>query len=176
MAKLTLRKVQGQRIGFVPADRAAEIEAEKLPLGRRLKAEITNPRNTRHNGLMFAAFTLLADVLNSGPGRRDWDQNSVRRRLLIVTGHADTFVVPAALARDYGLPEGVPVIGFEPRSMAFDSMDQEEASRFFDRAMAYVLTEFGAWVRGHPAWAEIEEIGAKVRRPEPHPHETATAA
>lgn len=162
MARMRLRKVKGSRVGFVPADRAAEAEAEKLPMGRILKAEITNPRNVKHNGLMFVAFTLLANVLNSGTGRHDWDQNSVRRRLLIVTGHADTFTIPAALARDYGLPEGLPVIGFEPRSMAFDSMDQDEASRFFDRAMAYVLSEFGEWVRSHPEWAEIEAIGAKL--------------
>lgn len=168
MARLRLRKVQGARVGFIPVDLAAELEAEKLPVGRDLKAEITAPRSLKHNGLMFAVFTLLAGVLNGGPGRRDWDQNSVRRRLLIVTGHADTFTVPAALARDYGLPAGLPVIGFEPRSMAFDSMDQDEASRFFDKAMAYVLNEFGGWVREHPHWAEIEAIGASMHlRAEP---------
>ena len=173
MARLALRKVKGTRIGFVPANRAAEVEAEKLPTGRILKADITNPRNVKFQGLMFAAFTLLADILNSGPGRRDWDQNSVRRRLLIVTGHADTFTVPATLARSYGLPEALPVIGFEPRSMAFDSMDQDEASRFFDKAMAYVLSEFGDWTRTHEAWAEIEAIGATLRLHQPAERKSA---
>ncbi len=168
MSRMVLKRVDGAKsVGFVPADAASEVEARKFPRDRRLRAEVTTPRSLKFNGLMFSAFTLLAEVLNTGPGRRDWDQNSVRRRLLIVTGYADTFTVPAALARDYGLPEALPVIGFEPRSMAFDSMDQAEASRFFDRAMAYVLAEFGAWVRDHPSWGEIVAIGHKLALPTP---------
>lgn len=163
--RLALRKVMGQRIGFVPADRAAEIEAEKLPMGRRLKAEITAPQNTRFNGLMFAAFSLIANVLNSGPGKRDWNQNSVRRRLLIVTGYADAYTLPSAAAADYGLPAGLPVMAFEPKSMSFDSMDADERHRFWDRAMAYVLSEFGDWTRQHPDWQEIEAIGRDMRTP-----------
>lgn len=34
-----------------------------------------------------------------------------------------------------------------------------------DRAMAYVLSEFGEWPRAHPLWAEIEAIGAKLHLP-----------
>lgn len=164
MSRMTLRKVHGQSgAGLVPANRAAQIEMDKLPVGRLLKADITNPRSTSHNGLMFAFFTLLADVLNSGPGRKDWDQNSVRKRLLIVTGHADMFVLPGAMRAAYGLPDGAHVVAFEPRSMAFDSMDQDEASRFWDRAVAYVLTEFGEWVSAHPSWREIEVMTISMR-------------
>lgn len=161
--KLTVKKVGGKNaVGFVPANRAAEIEAAKLPFERLLRAEIVRPRSGKHNGLMFAFFTLVANVLNAGPGKKDWDQNSVRKRLLIVTGYADIYQLPASARALYGIPEGLPAVAFEPKSMAFDSMEQNEASRFFDRAVAYVLSEFGDWCRQHPDWTEVEAIGRKL--------------
>lgn len=164
MTRLNLRKVRGKggRIGFVPADNAAEIEAEKFPMGRRLKAEITTPRSLPFNGLMFQAFTLIAKALNAGPTHREWDQNSVRKRLLIMTGNADMYELPEAVKQAYGLPEGVRVVGFEPCSMAFDSMTEDEASRFYEGASKYLLTEFGDYLEETPEWREVDRIINRV--------------
>jgi hypothetical protein len=41
---------------------------------------------------------------------------------------------------------------------AFESMSQDEASRFFNLAVAYVLNEFGPWVQDHPDWSEVRKI------------------
>jgi len=159
MPKLQLKKAQGRSgVGFVPANKASEVEAEGFPMGRVLRAEITTPRSIKHNGLMFQFFTLLAKVLNSGPGEKHWDQNSIRKRLLIMTGNADVCDLPGAVRDLYGIPRADAVVSFEPRSMAFESMDQNEASKFFNLAIAYVLNEFGAWVQDHPDWIEVRNI------------------
>ncbi len=160
MARLRMRKVTGRSgDGLVPADRGAALELEKLPHGRILKADVTSPRNLKHNGLMFGPFfTTLAKILNDGPGRTAWDQNSVRKRLLIITGYADMFELPPSTRAAYGLAPDQPVVGFSAKSMAFDSMGQDEASRFYEKALAYVLSNFN-WAQDHPDWKEIEALG-----------------
>lgn len=165
MVMMRVKKVHGRTgAGFIPHDRAAEIELEKLPAGRILKAEVTTPRNIKHNGLMFGPFfSSLAKILNEGPGRNDWDQNSVRKRLLIITGHADLFELPPSTRAAYGLTPDQVVMGFSAKSMAFDSMDQEEASRFYEKALAYVLSNFH-WAQEHPDWKEIEALGRENLR------------
>lgn len=171
MADLIVKRVIGRAgTGFVPADRGSEIEAEKLPLNARLRAKITRPRNRKHNGLMFGPFfTTLAAILNDGPSERQWDQDKVRKRLLAVTGHADVYPAPKAMRELYDLPEGACCI--EPKSMAFDSMDQNEASAFYGAALDYVLSEFGDWCQQHPLWPTIEGLiepkeSVKMPRPE----------
>lgn len=53
-----------------------------------------------------------------------------------------------------------------PQSMAFERMDQREAHRFFEEALAYILREF-AWAEGHPAWgALLETVGMMAPAPE----------
>lgn len=165
--KLTVKKVAGHHsVGFVPVDRAAELVAEKLPAGRRLRADIVRPRSRDHNGLMFAIFTLMAKVLNDGPGEKEWDQDSVRKRLLVILGYADFFDLPKSTRDVYGIPEGAVPFGFLPKSMNFDTMEQDEACRFFNRALAYVVNEWGDWVYDHPDWTEIERLGRDLRETE----------
>ena len=164
MPKLQLLKVMGQRVGFVPANAASQIEAEKFAAGRMLNANITTPRSLKHNGWAFQMFTLIAEALNAAPGARDWDQNSVRRRLQIMTGNADMVRLPPATARVYGLDPDVPTVAFEPRSMAFDSMDQAEFGRFCNLAIAYLLGEFGDLIMDAPEWSEVQAILATARQ------------
>lgn len=162
---LWLRKVQGGRIGFVPTDRADEIELERLPFGRDLRAEITVAQSVPYHRMMMKAFTLIANVLNGGPGDKDWDRDKVRRRLLIHTGYADIEVLRPATLEQYGLGSKLPAVNLEPRSMAFDSMEFDERVRFFEAALLYVLGEFGAWVTKHPDWVQVQNIGSKLHLP-----------
>lgn len=165
-----LRKVQGSRIGFVPADRADEIELERLPMGRDLRADVVVPRSGPYHRMMMSAFTLIAHVLNSGPTDKTWDRDRVRKRLLVQLGYADAELLRPSTKALYGFAPGVPMVGLEAKSMAFDAMEQDEAERFFEAALLYVLSEFGTWVRDAPEWREIENIGAKLRLV---PHEVA---
>lgn len=161
--QIFLRKVQGTRIGFIPASRADEIELERLPMGRDLRADVVVPQSGPYHRMMMATFTLIASILNSGPTGRDWDLNKVRKRLLIQTGYADVDPLSTSTRSLYGFAPHVPLVHLEPRSMAFDAMEHDERVRFFEASMLYVLVEFGAWVKDHPDWQEVQNIGAKLR-------------
>lgn len=165
MIEIEVRKVQGPtgKVGLVPVHLADEVELEKMPFGKAIRVEMRVPRSGPYHRLMMKAFTLIALVLNAGPGQRDWDKDRVRRRLLIHTGHADLEVLPGATKIEYGLAPEIFAVNLEPRSMAFDKMEQREAQAFFEAALIYVLSQFGPWVKGHPAWTEVVNIGAKLR-------------
>lgn len=159
-----VRKVKGNGVvGFVPTSRADEVELERIPFGKELRADVVVPRSGPYHRMMMSAFTLIANVLNSGPGEKDWDRDKVRKRLLIHTGYADIELLPGATKRLYGIDPKVPAVNLEPRSMAFDAMEQDEAERFFEAALIYVLAEFGQWVSQHPDWRQVLNIGAKLR-------------
>ncbi len=157
--------VKREGMMLIPADRAAEIVFDKLPAGRSVMAELWRPRSIEQHRLAFAFFTLLAEALNNGPGREQWTQDMVRRRLAVVTGHADLIPLPDKLARQWGSRLAV-----VPRSMSFSSMDADEFSRFLNDALDYVRDELAPWLVGTPQWGELAMlVGASAPEKEHGP-------
>lgn len=149
MAKLALIK-SGHAL--VPRTQAAWAEFERLPAGP-LMAEVKVPRNIKFHRLYWAMCTFIAEALNAGPASREWDQEAVSDRLKIVTGHVEVFDLPPSLARLHGTGKAV-----RPASISFAKMDDAAFHRFVEASIAYVLTEFGAWVQEHPNWQHVREI------------------
>lgn len=154
MPKLTLTR-QGQ--AFYPANKAARMEMERIPQGVRLRADMAQPRSRFHN-LYWAFCTYVAEALNNGPGELHWTQEMVSDRLKLATGRAEVVALPLALQRHYGVTHAL-----KPSSIAFSKMDEAEFSAFAEAAIAYVLTEFGAWVRDDPNWQHVREIASHAK-------------
>lgn len=223
MPTLYLQVVRGKnQTGLVAYDDRDMEDLDKLPVGKRLRAKIVRDRSLPWHHLMFYCFRRLAEVLNDGPGPKDWDENTVRSELLVALGYAQRFVAtPEVMARmrlpgqqdidvlieahmnlvvtvqamlDAGhvhrlavaplqaaldasrkaIEEMGPVGGcyvVRPHSMAFESMDQEEAYTFFIRAVDYVLAEFGPWVEKHPSWIKFMNAVGQMAVPAPEPTE-----
>lgn len=151
MALEVIIRREGQRLA--PASRIDAEMIEELPAGADIAARLWRPRSLQQHRLAFALFGLLAEALNEGPGHEFWTQDSVRRRLLIATGHADVLPLPDRLAKQWGSRLAV-----VPRSMAFGAMDADEFRRFLDAAMDYVRTTLAPWIEDAPQWEEIRKI------------------
>jgi hypothetical protein len=156
MPKLALTR-KGQV--FVPATRAAQIEADKIKPGVPLMGDVAARRNPQFHRLYWAFCTYVAEALNSGPGDIEWTQEMVSNRLKLATGRAEIVAIPAALQRHYGVPHAV-----MPASISFAKMDETEFGQFVDRSITYILTEFGAWVQDHPDWVHVRDIVHHARK------------
>lgn len=139
--------------GLFPASKAAEIEITKLPPETRLRCSVAKPRSGRQHGMAFALFTYLADALKDGPGPDYWEQDRVRRLLLVVTGYADLIPLSDKAAKQWGSRVAV-----MPRSMRFDAMSADEFTCFLNDAMAYVREQLAPWIRESEHWPQISEI------------------
>lgn len=156
MPKLALEK-RGN--AFVPATKAAQIEADKIKPGVRLHGDIAARRNIKFHRLYWSFCTYVAEALNSGPGDIEWTQEMVSDRLKLATGRAEMVPLPASLQRHYGVTHAL-----KPASISFAKMDETEFGQLVEAAMNYILTEFGAWVQGHPDWVHVRDIVHHARQ------------
>jgi len=156
MPKFALTK---KGLGFFPATKAAQIEALKMPDGDGLFGDIARRRNLKFHRLYFALCTYVSEALNNGPGEIEWTQEMVSDRLKLATGRAEIVPIPSSLQRHYGVTHAL-----KPVSISFAKMDETEFGRFVEVAIAYVLSEFGAWVQDHPDWHHVQDIVLHARK------------
>lgn len=154
MAKIPLMK-RGQ--GFAPYTRGGALEAEKIPQGARVHADIRQPRNGKFHRLYWQFCTFIAQALNDGPGEIEWTQEMVSDRLKIATGRADVVELPPSLQRRYNARVAV-----KPQSISFATMDEREFGAFVEAAMKYILTEFGTWIADHEDWKNVRDIAYRA--------------
>jgi hypothetical protein len=110
--------------GLAPADRTAEDALSKIKLGTTFLCEIKRARNPRQHALYWALCTLVAD--NSDVYS---DAEQVSFVFKIATGH--TMPVVGHDGRTY----------WQPRSIAYHAMPQDEFQKFFDRCVDVVVTK-----------------------------------
>lgn len=118
----------------VDADGLELIEAIKGD--RPVMVKVHAPRNVRHHRMLFA---LIREVIDGGA----WEgsEDTLRDALKIACGCVDTII--GLDGRAY----------YKPRSMAFESMSQDEFTRFFDRAVFYVSTR----LLGDADWESLRD-------------------
>jgi hypothetical protein len=96
---------------------------EAIKPSKPVMVDVRAVRNIRHHCMLFS---LLREVIDGGA----WDgsEEALRDAVKIACGCVDTII--GLDGRAY----------FKPRSMAFESMSQDEFAKFFDRAVFYVST------------------------------------
>lgn len=95
----------------------------KLPLDALLQCEIKRPRRSRHHRLFFVLCSRIADAIGC-------DSEDIVHILKIRTGYV----------REVKTKSGVIEI---PLSISFSAMDQEAFSKFWDKCLIVIGTEFG---------------------------------
>lgn len=115
-----------KRVGnaLVPDADDSASQLARLPFGKALRAEVKQPRNTRHHRLYFALCHRIADAVGS-------TAENVSDLLKIETGHCDII-----RSKKYGEIR-------LPKSIAFASMTQDEFSKFFERCVLCVYENWG---------------------------------
>lgn len=129
--------------GFVPATRLDYERMKEIPVGREVKAKITQPRNLKHHNLFFA---MVGKVFENQDTYRTPEQLFVAIKVRL--GYVDRFEVH----------DGTTVI--KPKSIAFDKMDQTEFNAFFDAAVQLVCDEIIPGLGSEELRHEIDEMVA----------------
>jgi hypothetical protein len=111
--------------GLIPLYPNDQDEKRKLKLGRDYLAKITLPRNLAFHKKFFALFNIAYQ--NS---RLDMSEKAYRHYLTIKAGYFTA----------YQTPKG---IFYEPDSISFDSMDEDEFEVFYQRFLEKVIAEIG---------------------------------
>jgi len=114
---------------LVPADAKSEEMLAKVPEGRELMVKTITARNVKQHRLFWVVAGIIAD--NS----LDYeDAEHVVEQIKISTGHVDR--------RAFYLPELKQFIWREQgKSIAFQSMPQEEFAEFFKKALDVIMVD-----------------------------------
>jgi hypothetical protein len=120
MTDIVMRKGMA---GLFPTDEAGENTLGDIKMGDAVKVKITRPRNIQHHRLFFAMCNLVA---NNTDAVRDTDE--LVFRLKIATGHC------RELMRDDG------TVLYEPQSISFASMSQDEFNDFYKKCVDIICT------------------------------------
>lgn len=127
--------------GLRPADRTSEEALAKVKMGQAFVVEVKRARNARQLALYWALCGLVADHSDAYQ-----DKEQVSFVFKIATGHT------------------MPVIGhdkrtyWQPRSIAFDKMSQDDFNRFLSRCIDVVVTKLLPQVTDAELRAELESI------------------
>ncbi len=120
MPKLVLRKHLGS---LRPADEQSEDWLRKIANGEYIMVEARKPRNIQHHRKLFALLNLVCENI---------DQPMTTEMLLGIiklrTGYCD---VMQTAKGEVALP----------KSIAFESMDQMQFSKFYDAAVRFIIEE-----------------------------------
>jgi hypothetical protein len=111
--------------GLIPLYPMDHDEKRKLKLGKDYLAKITLPRNLGFHKKFFALFNIAYQ--NS---RLDMSEKAYRHYLTIKAGYYTA----------YQTPKGV---YYEPDSISFDSMEQDDFEAFYQRFLDKVIEEIG---------------------------------
>jgi len=120
MTTITLKKTLA---GARPIDEKGEDVFAKIALGEEFTADVKRPRNIQHHRKFFALCKMVAD--NTDMVR---DSDELVFRLKIATGHC----------RESMRNDGV--VLYEPQSISFASMNQDEFNIFYDRCVDIICT------------------------------------
>lgn len=114
--------------GLFPADRVSQEKLHKVPAGRPILCRTHSPRNGKHHRLLWAVAQLVAE------NNEEWTTaEAVVEQLKYGTGHTEE-------AR-FKLPGGMWISQMKPKSIAYESMAQDEFSEWFERAMDFLFAE-----------------------------------
>ena len=120
MPKIVLRKHLGS---LRPADEQSEDWLRKITNGEYIMVEARKPRNIQHHRKLFALLNLVCENI---------DQPMTTEMLLGIiklrTGYCD---VMQTAKGEVALP----------KSIAFESMDQMQFSKFYDAAVRFIIEE-----------------------------------
>lgn len=95
----------------------------KLPHGKPLFAEVRQPRNGKHHRLFWSLCHRIGESVGS-------DGDAVAHVLKLRTGHC----------REIRTKRGVELM---PLSISFAKMDQTDFSKFFDKCLDIITSEWG---------------------------------
>lgn len=136
MAKLYLRRTLN---GFAPADEASLDLARRYKVGEIYRAEVAKPRSYQHHKLCFALLTVTFQNQE-----RYANFEHFRKAVAIAAGHVEELITLDG------------EILLQPKSIAYDALDQVE----FQRVFAAMMTVCCDVLRGIGA----DELEAEVSR------------
>lgn len=119
--------------GFIPADDSAADAIKKFPVGSCVFAEVTRPRNSRSSQQLRLYWKLCQVVLDNTDGQFA-SREQVSDYLKIQAGHCDQAHIK--------IPDGdgfQTVLWLQPRSIAFDKMDQAQFQDYWGKALDVVV-------------------------------------
>jgi hypothetical protein len=128
-----------------PADRLSEAAVASLRPGRLVMVRSHTPRNGKHHRLLWAMAGLIADNNEAYE-----DADHVVEQLKLATGHVKRVW--------YDVPGLGRIEQIRGASIAYESMSQEDFSIWFDKAIAYVLSDMLPGVPEKTVRDEIEEM------------------
>ena len=112
--------------GLVPLYPSDYDNKRKLKLGETYEAEIKNPRNIRFHRLFFA-------LLNIGHENTDLDMPFETYRHYMI--------IKAGFFKAYQTSKG---LYYEPDSISFSSMSEEQFHEVYDRVLDKIIKDIGA--------------------------------
>jgi hypothetical protein len=119
-----------------PLDAESAAVLSKLRIGKPLKIDVRQPRNSKHHRLYWVLCTRIANSVGAEP-------ENISDVLKIETGHC----VTVKTAKDtYRLP----------RSISFAAMDQSAFGQFFERCIQIIQTQWG--IRKPDLMRELADI------------------
>lgn len=116
--------------GLVPMYDSDFDEKKKLKVGTEVVAEIKRPRNYEHHKKFFALLRLVFDNLPEDLGERYTNMESLLTEIKFQLGYYDTHITLSG--RETHIP----------KSIAFNTMSQDDFTQFYDRAVDVVLRWF----------------------------------
>lgn len=151
--KALFRRVAAHEFGAVlwPADDDGRAMLRAMPATKEVMVHLHAPRNPRHHRLLFALLRMVIDG-----GAWEGDEESL----------LDAIKMETRLVRPVARINGEIVL--VPRSIAFESMDQEHFNRWFERAVFVIAST----LLGGMDWEELRdqvieaadgELGARAR-------------
>lgn len=129
---------------LVPADARSEDMLRKVPEGRDLMVRTVTARNVKQHRLLWVVAGMVAD---NSLGFEDAEH--VVEQLKISTGHVTR--------RAFYIPDVGFVWRVQGKSIAFQSMTQEEFAEFFSEAVSVITAEMMEGVEPDEIRAEIAE-------------------
>lgn len=130
---------------LVPADRQSEALLAKVKSGRMVMVKTKTARNPKQHRLLWALAERIADNVE-----RFDDADHVIHELKLNTGHVQR--------RQIRVP-GLGILFQEwPKSIAYESMPQEEFAVWFEKVLAYVASDIWPGLSTQEIRNEIAEM------------------
>lgn len=116
--------------GLVPMYDSDFDEKKKLKIGTEVVAEINRPRNYEHHKKFFALLRLVFDNLPEDLVERYPNMESLLTEIKFQLRYYDTHITLSGRET------------YIPKSIAFDTMSQDDFTQFYDSAVDVVLRWF----------------------------------
>jgi hypothetical protein len=130
---------------LVPDDRQSEAMLGVVKIGRRVMVKTKTARNPKQHRLLWALAAKIADNCE-----RFQDAEHVVHELKIQTGHVER--------RQINVPGLGMVFQEWPKSIAYESMSQEDFANWFERVLAYVSKSIWPGISSDEIRKELAEM------------------